>query len=100
MAFGRAGRLVYRGAMRPFIAALLLGLSCAPALADTTIRFAIDLNAEIAAGRFDPAHDRLGLRGNAAPLSWDRSMLAEASGTPGRYRVQLALPADAAGGQP
>ena len=86
--------------MRLFLASLLLGLSAASALADTTIRFDIDLAAEIAAGRFDPARDRLGLRGGAAPLAWDRSMLAEPGGTPGRYRLRLTLPDDAAGGQP
>jgi len=86
--------------MRPFITALLLGLVAAPVPADTTIRFAIDLSAEIAAGRFDPARDRLGLRGGGGPLSWDRSLLAEPAGTPGRYKLQLTLPDDAAGGQP
>jgi len=86
--------------MRSFIAALLLGLFAASGQADTTIRFAIDLNAEIAAGRFDPARDRLALRGNASPLSWDRSMLAEPGGAPGRYKLTLTLPDDAVGGQP
>ncbi|MDR7271747.1 putative alpha/beta superfamily hydrolase [Pelomonas saccharophila] len=86
--------------MRPFIAALLLGLFAASSQAETTLHFAIDLTAEIAAGRFDPARDRLGLRGGAAPLSWDRSLLAEPGGKPGRYRLQLTLPDDATGGQP
>lgn len=86
--------------MRPFIAALLLSLFTMTSQAETTLRFAIDLNAEIAAGRFDPARDRLGLRGGAAPLSWDRSLLAEPADRPGRYRLTLTLPDDAAGGQP
>jgi len=97
---GRPCRLVYRGGMRSLLASLLLGLAATSALADTTIRFDIDLGAEIAAGRFDPVRDRLGLRGGAAPLAWDRSMLAAAGGAPGHYRLQLTLPDDAAGGQP
>lgn len=86
--------------MRPLIVALLLGLLAVSSQADTTIRFAIDLKAEIAAGRFGPARDRLGLRGNASPLSWDSSLLAEPDATPGRYRLTLTLPDDAVGGQP
>lgn len=86
--------------MRLLLASLLLGLLATPTLADTTIRFDIDLKDEIAAGRFDPARDRLGLRGAVAPLSWDRSLLAEPGTAPGRYRLQLTLPHDAAGGQP
>lgn len=100
MAFGRPCRRGYRGGMRLFLASLLLGLFATPLLADTSIRFDIDLTAEIAAGRFDPARDRLGLRGNAAPLSWDRSLPAAAGAAPGRYRLQLTLPDDAVGGQP
>ena len=79
---------------------LLLAASSAPALADTTLHFDIDLRAEIAAGRFDPARDRLGLRGGAAPLSWDRPVLAAPSGAPGHCGLTLTLPDDAAGGQP
>ncbi|MGM9484277.1 alpha/beta hydrolase [Roseateles sp. NT4] len=86
--------------MRSFIPALLLALAAASSQADTTLRFNIDLSAEIAAGRFDPARDRLGLRGGAAPLSWDRSVLAEPGDKPGRYRLRLTLPDDATGGQP
>jgi predicted alpha/beta superfamily hydrolase len=100
MTSGGAGRRVYRGGMRTLIASLLLGLAAAPTLADTTLRFAIDLSAEIAAGRFDPARDRLGLRGGGGPLSWDRPVLAAPGGAPGRYRLTLTLPDDAAGGQP
>ena len=55
------------------IAALILpGL----AAAQSQLQVHIDMRAEIAAGRFDPLTDRVGLRGAAAPLSWDRSTLA------------------------
>jgi predicted alpha/beta superfamily hydrolase len=83
---------------------LLCALFCAAlaggAVADTHLHFDIDVRAEIAAGRFDPARDRLGLRGGAAPLSWDRPLLASAGATPGRYVLHLTLPDDATGGQP
>lgn len=86
--------------MRRLLTALLgATLSCV-ALADTTLVFDIDLRAEIAAQRFDPTRDRVGLRGAAAPLSWDRPLLAAPGATPGRYSLRLTLPDDAAGGQP
>ena len=68
--------------------------------ADTVLDFDIDLRAEITAGRFDPARDRLGLRGAAAPLSWDRPLLAAPGESPGRYRLRVTLADDATGGQP
>lgn len=89
--------------MRHLTAGLLAALlACAaPATrADTRLHFDIDLGAEIAAGRFDPARDRLGLRGAAAPLSWDRPRLASPGAAPGHYTLDLTLPDDATGGQP
>lgn len=82
------------------VGAVVAGALASPAWADTTLLFDIDLRAEIAAGRFDPARDRLGLRGGAAPLAWDRSVLATPGAAPGRYALKLTLPDDAAGGQP
>lgn len=84
----------------PVLPALLACILAAPALADTALRFDIDLSAEIAAGRFDPSRDRVGLRGGAAPLSWDSPLLAAPGGAPGHYQLRLTLPDDAAGGQP
>jgi predicted alpha/beta superfamily hydrolase len=86
--------------MRLLLPALLASLLAAPALAGTTLRFDIDLSAEIAAGRFDPTRDRVGLRGAAAPLSWDHSLPAAPGSAPGHYQLELTLPDDAAGGQP
>lgn len=86
--------------MRPLALALLMAALAAPAAADTTLVFDIDLRAEITAGRFDPARDRVGLRGGAAPLSWDRPLLAAPAVQPGRYGLRLTLSDDAAGGQP
>ena len=67
-----------------FVAALLLLMAAmlvAPrAFAATRVVFDIDLREEIAAGRFDPARDMVGVRGGAAPLSWTRSLIAPAAG--------------------
>ncbi len=52
-----------------------LGLGLTSAHAATRVRFEIDMREEISAGRFDPAKDRLGIRGGA-PLSWDRPLYA------------------------
>jgi len=75
------------------LAAVLAGLVRAgPALASTgTVDVLIDLRAEIAAGRFDPLHDAVGLRGGGAPLSWQRSATAQrdAAGAAGLWRVRL-----------
>lgn len=86
--------------LHTLLTAVIAGALASPACADTTLLFDIDLRAEIAAGRFDPARDRLGLRGGAAPLAWDRPVLATASAAPGRYALKLTLPDDAVGGQP
>lgn len=86
--------------MRCLLPCLLAAALTSPARADTTLVFDIDLKAEIAAGRFTPGRDRLGLRGGAAPLSWDRPLLASVAPAAGRYALTLTLPDDAAGGQP
>lgn len=59
----------------------------------------VDLRDEIAAGRFDPARDRVGLRGGWAPLAWDRPLLAEPAGD-GRYRLRLVIERAPPGDQP
>ncbi|RZL40326.1 MAG: alpha/beta hydrolase [Rubrivivax sp.] len=100
MTDGRTTRRSYRGAMRRLAACLITAAFASAATADTTLSFNIDLRAEMAAGRFDPGRDRLGLRGGAAPLAWDRPLLATPGATPGRYELRLTLPDDAAGGQP
>lgn len=67
-----------------FVAAMLLLIAAmlvAPrAFAATRVVFEIDMRAEIAAGRFDPAKDVVGVRGGAAPLSWTQSLIAPAIG--------------------
>ena len=61
-----------------------------PARAQSLLRVAIDMRAEIAAGRFDPQTEQVGLRGAAPLLSWSRSLLAQADAQrPGRFSVAL-----------
>ena len=69
----------------------LLTLTALPAAAATTLHFVIDMHDEIAAGRFDPRRDGVGLRGAGAPLSWGRNTPAAADGEGGRYTVSVRL---------
>lgn len=84
-------------------AALLAGLlRTGPAMASTaTVEMRIDLRAEIAAGRFDPRHDAVGVRGGGAPLSWQHSVLAQrdAEDPAGPWRVRLHFDAVPAAGR-
>jgi predicted alpha/beta superfamily hydrolase len=64
------------------------------------LRFAIDLSALVASGRFNPAAETVGVRGNAAPLSWARTLRAQRGSEPGWYELTLELPALPFGGQP
>ncbi|MBV8603566.1 MAG: alpha/beta hydrolase [Pelomonas sp.] len=77
----------------------LLALLPAAAAADHRVDFTLDLGPEIAAGRFDPAHDAVGLRGAAAPLSWQQTLPAHAVGD-GRYEAVVDFADDAGQGQP
>lgn len=97
-----------RGLLRRLAAglALLFALSfamlspvAAQPLPGHVVRFAIDLRELIRAGRFDPAQDRLGLRGSQAPLSWSKSLLATAAGD-GLYVVEVPFERLPFGGQP
>jgi predicted alpha/beta superfamily hydrolase len=79
------------------LAALSLpGLAGAPLQA---LRFEVDLRAEIAAGRFDPAQDGVELRGGFPPLSWQRG-LAMAPQADGRWALTVRFTRRPPGGQP
>jgi predicted alpha/beta superfamily hydrolase len=78
---------------------LWLACVCLGAQAQHRVEFTLDLSAEIAAQRFDPAHDQVGLRGATAPLSWSSTLPAHAVGA-GRYGVTVEFAQDAAHGQP
>ncbi|HZF78735.1 MAG TPA: alpha/beta hydrolase-fold protein, partial [Rubrivivax sp.] len=53
------------------------------------VDFVIDMRGEIAAGRFDAARHRVGVRGAAAPLSWERSVLATPGDELGLFHLRL-----------
>jgi predicted alpha/beta superfamily hydrolase len=79
------------------LVALAFALAGARAAADVSID--IDMRAEIAAGRFDPARDAVGVRGSRAPLSWGSSLLARPA-APGRYALDVHFDREPFGGQP
>lgn len=89
--------------MTPSTLASLLALIAAapPALAPAprTATFVIDLREAIAAGRFDPAHDQVGVRGGVAPLSWETTTLAADPDGDGRHEVTVTFPRVPYGGQ-
>jgi predicted alpha/beta superfamily hydrolase len=86
---------------------LILGLCAfsrflAPAVAlaqPYTVTFVLDLRQEIAAGRFDPAHDKVGVRGGVSPLDWNVTLAASDPGGEGRYEVTITFPKAPFGGQ-
>ncbi len=89
----------------PVLARLILqlGLLVLPlqGLAAASVEFVIDMRVEIAASRFDPARDTVGVRGAVAPLSWQQTLTASAvPGAPGLYRLLLQMEPSAAAGQP
>lgn len=72
--------------------------SAAPT-APLQVEAVVDLRDEIAQGRFDPARDRIGLRGGWPPLSWQQGLPAEPLGD-GRYRLQFRIERLPPAGQP
>jgi predicted alpha/beta superfamily hydrolase len=86
--------------LRPLLlaACCLLALPGTPAwaqhVAQHVVDFVIDMRAEQAAGRFNPALHQVGVRGAAAPLSWDTTQVATAvEGQAGLYRLRLVFAA-------
>lgn len=63
-----------------------------------TVPFEARLEAEIAAGRFDPARDRVELRGGWPPLSWQQGWPLRPLGD-GRWAAVVDFPRAPAGGQ-
>ncbi|HEX4953517.1 MAG TPA: alpha/beta hydrolase-fold protein [Thermoanaerobaculia bacterium] len=80
------------------LAALLMLPASAVAQAHR-VTFVLDLRAEIAAGRFDPARDGVGVRGGTAPLTWESTLLAMDADGDGRYQVEATFPRAPFGGQ-
>lgn len=82
------------------LALCLIAASPLPAASPTTVTFVIDMREEIAAKRFDPAKDTVGVRSGSAPLSWDQTLVAKDDDGDGRYEVQVTFPERPYGGQP
>lgn len=81
-----------------FAALAVLWLAAAGAQ-PVTVDFEADLRAEAAAGRFDPARDRVELRGGFPPLAWDRGLPMQPR-PDGRWALRVDFPRAPAGGQP
>jgi predicted alpha/beta superfamily hydrolase len=95
-----AGAGLARAAGRALAALGLWAAGLAAAWAQpVTVRFEADLRAEAAAGRFDPARDRVELRGGFPPLAWDRGLALAPQGD-GRWRAEVRFERRPAGGQP
>jgi predicted alpha/beta superfamily hydrolase len=88
---------------RRVLQAAVLALPGAAAAAQpVAVRFEADLRAEAAAGRFDPARDRVELRGGLAPLSWQQGLPMQALAAPaeGHWAVTVHFPRRPPGEQP
>ena len=83
----------------PAAASAELNPAVAPRVLPAVLPVEIDLSAEIAAGRFDPARDALGLRGGHPPLSWQRPLVAQPLGG-GRYGLEIRFESVPFGNQP
>jgi predicted alpha/beta superfamily hydrolase len=86
-----------------FCVSLFAAFACMASIAaaehSVVIDFEIDMSAEITAGRFDPARDRVGVRGAQAPLSWQTTFDAKAIGH-ARYAATITFDREALGEQP
>jgi predicted alpha/beta superfamily hydrolase len=76
-----------------------------PAARTVALTFEINMTAEIDSKRFDPSRDRVGIRGAAEPLSWQKSIEARPNGDAGNprealYAVTIAFEREALGDQP
>lgn len=85
---------------RSLLASLALLLSTPLAAQPYTVTFVIDMRQEIAAKRFDPEKDAVGVRSGVDPLSWDKTLPAQDADGDGRYEVKVSFPEKPFGGQP
>jgi predicted alpha/beta superfamily hydrolase len=80
-------------------AALVLAAFCGLAQAQVTARFEVDLRSEMAAGHFDPARDRVELRGGFPPLNWGVGLPLQQEAD-GRWATDVRFERLPPGGQP
>jgi len=83
-----------------WITLALLAASPPAAAQPATVTFSIDMREEIAARRFDPAKDTVGVRSGFAPLSWGQTLPARDEDGDGRYEVTVSFAERPFGGQP
>jgi predicted alpha/beta superfamily hydrolase len=85
---------------RSLLLALTLMMLSSPMTAQPyTVTFVVDMRQEIAAKRFDPAKDVVGVRSGVDPLSWDETLRAQDPDGDGRYEVKVSFPERPFGGQ-
>jgi predicted alpha/beta superfamily hydrolase len=83
--------------LSPLVVLVVIGLTVQAApqrqAGSATVEFVIDMRGPISKGWFDPATERVGVRGNTAPLTWAASRLAHDADRDGRYTVVVVFPA-------
>ena len=85
----------------PVLLVLFLLFTSLPAASQpASVTFSIDMREEIAAQRFDPAKDAVGIRSGFAPLSWAETLPARDPDGDGRHEVTVTFPERPFGGQP
>lgn len=77
-----------------FLSALLSWPTCLAQETPNSITFAIDMQAAIADGMFDPAQHEVGLRGSHPPLSWGQTLPLTDDDGDGIYIVTVAFDAE------
>jgi predicted alpha/beta superfamily hydrolase len=85
--------------LRSLLATLILFASSPMTAQPYTVTFVVDMRQEIAAKRFDPAKDVVGVRSGVDPLSWDETLRAQDPDGDGRYEVKVSFPERPFGGQ-
>ena len=80
---------------------VMLGLWVLPNAvhASVKVELTIDMRAEIAAGRFIAGRDQIGVRGQTAPLSWERSLVASPTAKDGIYSAAFTFGSTFSDGQ-
>ena len=88
-----------RTLLRSCLLVLLVTVAVAADAQPFSVTFVIDLRAEIAADRFHPETDKVGVRGGIVPLSWSESLLAADPDGDGLYEAVATYARAPFGGQ-
>ncbi len=71
---------------------LFLASACSTSDDGGLTTFEVDMSQEIAAGRFTPDSDTVGVRGSVSPLSWSATLIAEDPDGDSVFTARVALP--------